>query len=247
MKLQSQPATQRRSMLSAVGLAIALASCQGQIGGAVNGAPGGQTGPGSTGAGTTPGTGAGTGGTGGPGTCAAAAPAPGRSPLRRLNRAEYRNTLRDLFPTLTKVIDAAVATFPLHEEKLGFTNNADALTVTGFLAEQYMSSAETGAAEARKNLTTLLPCNHTTVGDDSCAQQFVDAFGTRALRRPLTSDESARYFAMYTNGKPDGFEQGVSLAITAILESPNFLYRREASVPTANADRKSTRLNSSHT
>src|SRR6266849_562687 len=123
MKLQSQPATQRRSMLAALAFAIALASCQGQIGDAANGAAGGPPGSGSTGAGTMTGTGAGTGGTGGPGACAAAAPAPGRSPLRRLNRAEYRNTLRDLFPTLTKVIDAAVATFPLDEEKLGFTNN----------------------------------------------------------------------------------------------------------------------------
>src|SRR5262249_34956995 len=52
----------------------------------------------------------------------------GRSPLRRLNRDEYRNTLHDLFPkaTLASVyakIDTTIDTFPLDEEKLGFTNN----------------------------------------------------------------------------------------------------------------------------
>src|SRR5258706_16247946 len=47
-----------------------------------------------------------TGGTGDPqppggSACKPPGAKPGRSPLRRLNRAEYRNTLHALFPTLT--------------------------------------------------------------------------------------------------------------------------------------------------
>src|SRR5262249_27263014 len=52
------------------------------------------------------------------------APNAGRSPLRRMNRIEYRNTVHDLLPTAAAKIDAAVAAFPLDEEKLGFSNNA---------------------------------------------------------------------------------------------------------------------------
>ena len=43
-------------------------------------------------------------------TCA---PNAGRSPLRRLNRIEYRNTVRDLLPTAAAKIDMTVNTFPL--------------------------------------------------------------------------------------------------------------------------------------
>ena len=209
-----------------------LASCTGQLG-----RPIGELDPGgpATGSGGTSPTG--TGGAQPPGgsACQSVDIHPGRTPLRRLNRAEYRNTLYDLFPTLTSVIDTAVATFPLDEEQLGFTNNADALTVTGFLAEEYMTTAETVAAEAVKNLTALLPCSPAAIGEDACAQQFINDFGRRALRRPLTTAESARIFAVYTEGKKDGFDQGVSLGIAALLESPHFLYRPETGIPTATA------------
>jgi len=161
------------------------------------------------------------------------APNAGRSPLRRLNRVEYRNTVRDLLPTAVAKIDTTVNTFPLDEEKLGFTNNADALTVSGLLADEYISSAETFATEATTpaNLKNTLGCDPTA--GDACAQTFITNFGRRAFRRPLTATESAHYMAVYTEGKKDTFDQAIELVIEAFLDSPYFLYRPEVGTPAA--------------
>src|SRR6266581_8604398 len=95
-------------------LAVAgLAACQGQIGEPSAGGPGQGTPTGTGGTSTTGspgGTSSTTGSpTGGPAVqCTSTAPTPGRSPLRRLNRAEYRSTVADLLGVNT----AVAATFP---------------------------------------------------------------------------------------------------------------------------------------
>ncbi len=68
--------------------------------------------------------------------------------------------------------------------------------------------------------------------ENACAEEIIDYFGYRAYRRPL-SDEDRRplqefYQAGYANG---GFEEGIRLALTRILASPNFLYRAELAPP----------------
>jgi hypothetical protein len=68
---------------------------------------------------------------------AAAQPNPGRPVLRRLNRVEYTNAVRDL---LGVEIDAG-ALLPIDEVKYGFDNIGDALSVTPLLLERYMSAA----------------------------------------------------------------------------------------------------------
>ena len=235
-------------------LATIAVGCTGRISavrteGSGGGAPGG-TGPGSGGPGGAGpggvGPGTGVGGAGNLGTGGAPPPVdacltspspnPGRSPLRRLNRDEYRRTIRDLLPSAAPLVDMTVNTFPLDEEQLGFTNNADALTTGLTLAQNYISAAETFAAAAVANLATLLPCDPAaSAGEAACAQAFVAAFGQRAFRRPLTADELTRHLAIYTAGRPDGFAQGLSLVIQSFLDSPYFLYRVEKGVPTSKA------------
>jgi hypothetical protein len=160
-----------------------------------------------------------------------ATPKPGRSPLRRLNRQEYKTTVADLLGVNTDVVNS----FPPDEASLGFTNNADVLVVTGLLAEAYMTAATSLATEAVANLTTLLPCDPTTAGEDACAKQFITSFGLRAFRRPLTDTEQATMFGVYTAGKAGGaFADGIELAIEAFVQSPRFLYRVETGNPIAN-------------
>jgi hypothetical protein len=65
-------------------------------------------------------------------------PDPGRVTIRRLNRAEYRNTIRDLLgvgfdPTLD---------FPQDDTGYGFDNIADVLTLPPMLMEKYLAAAE---------------------------------------------------------------------------------------------------------
>jgi hypothetical protein len=65
-------------------------------------------------------------------------PNPGRVTARRLNRAEYNNTVRDL---LGVDIEAA-NDFPQDDSAFGFDNIADALTISPTLMEKYMAAAE---------------------------------------------------------------------------------------------------------
>jgi hypothetical protein len=68
-----------------------------------------------------------------------AAADPGRVTLHRLNRAEYNNTIRDLFYGL----DVAPAyVFPADDHAFGFDNIADALNTSPLLIELYERAAE---------------------------------------------------------------------------------------------------------
>ena len=63
--------------------------------------------------------------------------APSRTVLRRLNQAEYRNTIRDLFHLDVSQWDPAEH-FPEDETVDGFNNNGQALVTSDFLLRQYL-------------------------------------------------------------------------------------------------------------
>ena len=64
---------------------------------------------------------------------------------------------------------------------------------------------------------------------ESCARQILRRFATRAYRRPATHDEVDRLLKLYRAGRGQGesFEQACKFALTAVLVSPQFLYRIE--------------------
>ena len=69
---------------------------------------------------------------------------PGRPTLRRLNRTEYQNTVRDL----VGVDFDAAKFFPRDELGFGFDNNGDVLSLPTLLLEKYLQAAEEIAAQA---------------------------------------------------------------------------------------------------
>lgn len=154
---------------------------------------------------------------------------PGSSPIRRMTRFEYNNTVRDLIGDDT----APASTFAPEEEVLGYNNQAAALGVTQLLAEQYMKASEQIAERAALDLDRLLGgCDPATVGPDECADQFIQTFGKRAFRRPLTAAEVDRFAALFAWGNTDyDFSTGIQLVIQAMLQSPHFLYRVELGMP----------------
>src|SRR5262249_42209962 len=68
----------------------------------------------------------------------------GRAVIRRLNRAEYNNTVRDLLGVTFQPADDFPADVPGH----GFDNIAGALTVSPVLVEKYLAAAEKVARTA---------------------------------------------------------------------------------------------------
>src|SRR5262249_59768597 len=70
-------------------------------------------------------------------SAAAAKPNPGRPAVHRLNRAEYRNAIRDLL-----ALDVNVeALLPADDSGYGFDNIGDVLSVSPMLLSRYMSAA----------------------------------------------------------------------------------------------------------
>lgn len=161
------------------------------------------------------------------------------TPLRRLTRFEYNNTVRDLLGTSLTPADA----FPQDEVADGFSNNALVLTISSLHAERYTVASEALAAEAVTRLPDLLPCDPAVSGETACAEQFARSFGTRAFRRALEPEDVATLMEAYALGAT--FEEGIEVMIRAALQSPHFLFRVEfsGSQPNPEAPEAMVRLN----
>ena len=217
-----------------IGFALALTvgsiGCTGTAGvrrGSDNGNEGGTTGGGGNGGG---GKGAGGAtGTGGMMTLPPGAIAPGRVTIRRLNRLEYDNTIRDLIGLDLK----PASSFEFIEDEYGdgFNNDADELVTPPITIEKYLTAAQSvidkaldpANAAAR---TRIMVC---AAPDAACGARIVGDFAKRAFRRPVTAAELAPYVALIdvaTKAK-DTWEVGLKVALSAILVSPDFLFRVE--------------------
>src|SRR5215470_11154752 len=73
-----------------------------------------------------------------------AKPDPGRVTARRLNRAEYNNTVRDLLGVNFRPADD----FPQDDSGYGFDNIGDVLSLSPVLMEKYLAAAEMIARQA---------------------------------------------------------------------------------------------------
>jgi hypothetical protein len=151
-------------------------------------------------------------------------PKPGPAPVRRLTRAQYNNTVRDLLGDTTQPAND----FPPDESVGDFSNGAVHQTVSALLAQGYQSAAEALATKAVANLPAILPCNVQQAGEDPCAKSFIASFAKRAYRRPPTPAESDALFAVYSTNKTGAdFTNGVQAVIEALLQSGPFLYFQE--------------------
>ncbi len=147
---------------------------------------------------------------------------PGRPLLRRLTPDEYDRTVRDLFGLEADYGDGFAAD-PVVD---GFRNRAEALTVSPLLADQLRVAAEDVARRVAASPAALGACATRPDAGEACVRDLLGGFGTRVFRRPLTSEEINEYAALYA---ADGgtFAAGLELVLSAMLQSPHFLYRAE--------------------
>lgn len=151
--------------------------------------------------------------------------------IRRLSNAEYDASAHALLGSETRPGES----FAPDARQAGFTVN-DAQRVDAVLVKQLFAAAETLAAEARPSFGELAPCSSP---DDAegCAADFIEAFGSKAYRRPLDAEEAEGLLAVYRVGA-DGasYEDGIELTIRAVLQSAGFLYLTELGDGSQNAD-----------
>ena len=151
--------------------------------------------------------------------------------IRRLSNAEYDATAHALLGSETRPGES----FAPDARQGGFTVN-DAQRVDAVLVKQLFSAAETLAVEARPRFGELAPCSSPD-DPESCAADFIESFGAKAYRRPLEEAEADGLLAVYRVGAEDAsYEDGIELAIRAMLQSAGFLYLTELGDGGQNAD-----------
>jgi hypothetical protein len=206
------------------------------------GSPGGG-GPGGPGGGANPGGGGAN--PGGPGGNVTPVPPPPpsddrvffASAVRRLTKAELRQTLQDL---LGVDLAAELAKFPEDYAEAGdvfaFDNKYEHQQPSSALIEAAKNLADVAGARVLADQAVqrrLVTCTPTAAGDAACLRSFVQGFGRRVMRRPLTAAEVDGYVSKFRPlGEAAGsFYRGVSLVVRAMLQDVEFLYRNEIGQP----------------
>jgi hypothetical protein len=153
----------------------------------------------------------------------------GVSPLRRLTRLEYENTLRDLFGDAhVDALTVELAGLPSDVKLNQFSTMA--LGVTTQHVDGYFFAADALSDRLSQDsaaLGALEPCLATPPYDGACLGTFFDGFGRRLLRRPVTAEERTAFEASYAAGAPISEPDGAKLMLLHMLVSPAFLYRLE--------------------
>jgi hypothetical protein len=209
-------------------LATLAGGCVGTV--SAPGASSGGAGSGAAVAGTT-GAAAGTMGTAGT-TGTATQPV---ASLRKLTIAEFTNSLHDLLGATVPV----AAQLEPDQQLDGFRAvSASVVAVSPTGVSQYETAIDaaakfafSSAAQAAKVLT----CVPASATDPACPlDKALGAFGRRAFRRPLAAADLARYTSVATDIAQEPGSSvlvGLQYAVSAILQSPEFLYRVELGAP----------------
>ena len=156
---------------------------------------------------------------------------PGRVTIRRLNKAEYNNTIRDLTGLDLKLADA----FPSDDVGEGFDNIGDVLSLPPILLEKYLEAAYTIADGifADKKLSKRIfphePASDNLLAQAQAARLNIQQFASRAFRRPVTQDEQVRLFTIMRDawGQDAESTEIYKTVVVAVLTSPHFLFRIE--------------------
>ena len=145
----------------------------------------------------------------------------GPTPLRRLTRTEYRNTVADLFgvpaPRDSDLPDDTA-------DSLGFaTTTSQSLSPEGAL--KYFDVAATVGGTLFAKLPDLFPCAAGR-SEAECVKSFLDTTGTRMFRRPLTPDEQTYFAGVFAKARANEatFDEAALALVQTLLVTPQFLF-----------------------
>ena len=157
----------------------------------------------------------------------------GPYPIRRLNRDEYSATIRDL---LNVQVSAGHALPSDGAGGEGFDNAAETLFISPIHAEKYLDAAREAlnyAFKEPKSRALFLIAKPEDSTPEDAARKILDRFVMRAFRKPLKEGVNERYLSLFRAAQKRGenFEASLTLAMEAVLLSPEFLFRYESPNP----------------
>lgn len=147
--------------------------------------------------------------------------------LRRLTGDEVSKTLTDIFAAID-VPDGDDA-FGGDSTVYNFDSIQSVLNVTegGVVALQIYGEAV--GNYAAQHMAVVSSC---TTLDANCRVSFITTFGKKMFRRRLTDDEMRGFDGLM--GSASAFAEGVRAVVSAMVQSPYFLYRTELGSPDPN-------------
>ncbi len=162
--------------------------------------------------------------------------------MRRLNRAEYNNTVRDLLQTELRPADA----FPVDDLGGGFPTVGSSLSLSPAYVINYEAAAhalidDLFSSETRR--AQHVPCAIDAEGE-ACAGPVLREFARKAWRRPVTDDEVTSLLHPLRVAEAEGFTpaDGLRHAMAAVLLSPYFIFKVEVSPGRLDGFELATRL-----
>lgn len=149
-------------------------------------------------------------------------------PLQRLSSRELTLTITDLLGDASRPPQLLAG--EVVDPVTGFTY-AGEVSQTVVASMQDIAETAATAATTPERLPTLLACQSQAAKDErACASTFIERFGRRAFRRPLTASETADFLTFYDgNRAAEGatFADAIRQLVTAFLMSPELNYHRE--------------------
>ncbi len=154
---------------------------------------------------------------------------PSDTPLKRLTKVEFLNSVRDLlekgqaFELAAQVLGSANL---VPTDNLGdFTNMDDTISqghVNGYyqIASQVRNYFERNSVVFSSFINSYANC---TQNNETCLRNFITEFGLRAFRRPLQPAEVERYVRVLDPSARQSFSE----IVFVFLQSPQFLFHIE--------------------
>ena len=144
----------------------------------------------------------------------------------RLTNSQWENSVHDVLK-LTAATGQSGQFLHAVAGTTDFDNNERVVVVNNDNWSDFQGAAEAVAAQVTGTDQALQAVVPTTD-----AATFIKTFGRRAFRRELTQAEVTSYTSLHSegamySGTQSAFTKGAALVITAMLQSPNFLYRME--------------------
>lgn len=152
---------------------------------------------------------------------------PGVTPLRRLSTQQYQNTVRDLLTTsglsslsatVQPLLDAAPADSTL--VFTGLDNRVSGQHLSTWF-DVAIAVGDRVSTDQASRTAIAGPCATATSLSATCVDGFLNGFGRRALRRPLTTEEASRLRALNDGVRPA--PEALRAMVVTLLLSPSFL------------------------
>jgi len=159
--------------------------------------------------------------------------------LRRLTEQEYRNSIADIFGkeiAVQGMFEPGIRVGGL----IAASTAVLSVTPAGFESFSKMADSIATQVTSDKNRGRLISCQPKSVKapDDACASAVLSHYGLLLFRRPLSNEELKTRvdLAGAMTKKTGDFYAGLRYSLATLLQSPDFLFRKEVAAKDSGKD-----------